>query len=70
MRQHNHRPNFRPPKLVRKPKPSTMTFKNDTFLEETVALQSKRKKYGKKMSEIRARNVTYEEAGCLVIKVL
>lgn len=61
-------PHVPKPKMVRKPKPSTAVWKNDTFLEESENLTSKRKKYEKHMQEIRPHTMTYRDAGNLVVR--
>lgn len=61
-------PHVPKPKMVRKPKPSTAVWKNDTFLEESENLTMKRKKYEKSIREIRPHTLTYRDAGQLVIR--
>jgi hypothetical protein len=56
------------PKMIRKPKPTENTFKNDTFLEQTDSLTKKRKKYEKSLTEIRPHNLTYSDASNLVVR--
>ena len=56
------------PKMVRKPKPMQAVGKNDTFLDQTSNYLSKVKKYEHTMKEIRPHNLTYGEAGNLVLK--
>lgn len=55
------------PKMVRKPKSASATWKNDTFLEQTEALQKKRKKYEKTIHEIRPHTISYQDAGNIAI---
>lgn len=63
-------PNLPKPKMVRKPKPSTAVWKNDTFLDESENLIAKRKKYEKSIRDIRPHTMTYRDAGQLVIKTV
>jgi hypothetical protein len=56
------------PKMVRKPKPMTAVSKNDTFVDQSATYLSQKKKYHESMKEIRPHDLTYAEAGNLVMK--
>jgi hypothetical protein len=56
------------PKMVRKPKPMTAVSKNDTFVDQSATYLSQKKKYQDSIREIRPHDLTYSEAGNLVMK--
>eukprot|EP01040_Poterioochromonas_malhamensis_P004688 gene4688-5023_t len=58
------------PKMVRKPKPTTAIWKNDTFIEPTENYLTKVKKYEKTLQTIRPHNLTYQEAGSITISTM
>ena len=56
------------PKMVRKPKPMQTVSKNDTFVDQSATYLAKKRRYNETIKEIRPHDLTYAEAGHLVIK--
>jgi hypothetical protein len=56
------------PKMVRKPKSMDGVGKNDTFVDQTSTYLAIKKKYDASIREIRPHNLTFAEAGHLVVR--
>lgn len=58
------------PKIVRKPKDPRNTFLTDSFLPQTEAFATKKMELQRSLKEMRPRDITFKDAGALVIKTV